>query len=115
MSDIASLENFSPAELVGLSDELKVKLQALRYLSQEKMYVTSGLRPGDSGSTHSAGAAVDISDNNTGEPIGSRWRFKVLRAAFAIGFNRIGIYDRHIHIDVSKTKDQDVAWWSTSD
>lgn len=111
----AVIENFSSEELSGLSDDLKVKLQALRYLSGQRIHVTSGVRGGDSGSAHSEGVAVDISDNNTGADVASRWRFHILKAAFAVGFDRIGIYDRHIHLDTSKTKDKEVAWWSTSD
>lgn len=114
MNAVAELENFTQSETEGLSDELLVKLQAVRYAVGKPMFVTSGYRHGDSGA-HGSGAGVDISDNGVGADVGSRWRFLVLRAALAVGFNRIGVYDRHIHLDVSKEHDQEVVWWGTSD
>lgn len=110
---IAELENFTTSELDGLKDELKVKLQALRYLSGLPIYVTSGVR--SNSDEHALGMAADISDNPLGDPISSTWRFEVLRAAFAIGFRRIGDYDRHLHLGISKSLDQDVCWHGLSD
>ena len=66
-------------------------------------------------SSHATGHAVDISDNKSGLPIGSRWRHKVLTVAYTKGVSRIGIYDRHIHIDNSPTHDQGVTWTGESE
>jgi hypothetical protein len=80
----------------------------------ESIHITSGYRPKDPGA-HGEHFAVDISDNKEGKPLGSRWRFLILKAAFSIGFQRIGIYDRHIHLDISQKRDLDVAWWGQSE
>lgn len=110
----AELDNFTQSEAQGLTDELLVKLQAVRYEAGVPMFVTSGYRHGDDGA-HGSGEAVDISDNGVGEEVGSRWRFLVVKAALSVGFNRIGVYDRHIHLDVSQDLDQSVMWWALSD
>jgi hypothetical protein len=114
MSAEAKLENFNMEEVEGLTDRMKIMLQAIRYISGVPFHVTSGLRPSDSNSEHSLGMGVDISDNDRGEPISSAWRHKVLGACYAVGLTRIGDYDRHIHIGVSTSHPQDVTWWKTS-
>ena len=41
----------------------------------------------------------------------SRSRFGLVEAARKAGFRRIGIYDRHIHVDIAEAPfDQDVLW-----
>jgi len=47
---------------------------------------------------------------------GSRQRFLILRAALRAGFNRIGVYNMHLHLDVAKGVgfDQNVIWWGRS-
>jgi hypothetical protein len=111
----AKLENFTDSDVEGLTDRMKILLQAMRYIADVPFYVTSGLRPDDSNSEHSLGMGVDISDNNRGEDISSVWRHKVLKACYAVGLTRIGDYDRHIHIGVSTSHPQNVTWWKTSD
>lgn len=103
------LENFTKNEVEGLNPKLRVMLQATRYLAGVPIYVTSGLRPGDDGE-HGEGDGVDISDNPRGDPISSRWRDKVLEASYRVGFRRRGVYDRHVHLGVSDSRDQDVTW-----
>ncbi len=111
------LESFSADELGhghALAPELLVKLQAVRYLAGEPIHISSGLRPEDDGE-HGSGEAVDITDNRRGEDVGSRWRHHVLKASYAVGFSRIGVYDKHIHLGVSRERDQSVTWWGQSD
>jgi len=48
--------------------------------------------------------AVDI---NT---VGSRKRFKVQRAIFAVGFDRMGIGKNFLHVDLDRAKPPEVAW-----
>lgn len=55
-------------------------------------------------SSHIKGLAVDISATN------SRQRGLVLDALRAVGFNRIGIANTFIHVDMDYDKDQDVTW-----
>lgn len=108
------LEHFNESETKGLKPRLCVMLQAMRYLTGLPIVITSGLRPGDRGA-HGSGDGVDISDNGLGAPVASRWRQATLAAAYAVGFRRVGIYDRHIHVDIATTLPQDVSWWDTSD
>lgn len=114
MSATAKLENFRASEVEGLTDKLKVMLQALRYEAGVPIYIKSGVRPDDSGSEHSFGAGIDITDDLASDSITSSWRFAVLRAAFLVGFTRIGVYDNHIHLGVSTSHAQRVCWWGTS-
>ena len=114
MSAHAKLEDFTENEVEGLTDRMKIMLQAIRYIAEVPFYVTSGLRPDDSNSEHSLGMGVDISDNGGGEDISSAWRHKVLKACYAVGLTRVGIYDKHIHIGVSTSHPQNVSWFSKS-
>jgi len=59
---------------------------------------------GKPNSSHLRGLAVDIKAND------SRTRFTVLNALISVGFNRIGIADTFIHVDLSKDKSQQVIW-----
>lgn len=74
--------------------------------------ITSAIRPPRQTREHSShvtGHAVDI------RAWQSRDRFYILEALFAVGFNRIGIYDRHIHVDTSSNHDPDVVWMGESE
>ena len=55
-------------------------------------------------SSHIKGLAVDISATS------SRQRGLILEALRAVGFNRIGIANTFIHVDMDYDKDQDVTW-----
>lgn len=55
-------------------------------------------------SSHIKGLAVDISVK------GSRERFLILDALFAVGFTRIGIAGTFIHVDLDFDKSQNVTW-----
>lgn len=67
------------------------------------LIITSAYRP-DPASSHSRRTAFDISCNS------SRYRFELIRLLVTLGVNRIGVYPRHIHVDVDKQADQDVLW-----
>lgn len=64
---------------------------------------------GTEGSSHTIGRGVDI------KCIGNRQRWTVLNALLSVGFNRIGIYEKHIHVDDDPTKDPDVVWYGEYD
>lgn len=100
------------AEPERVSSELLERLDAARAFAGVPFYVTSDFRDGDDG-THGCGDAVDISDNKRGGPCGSRWRYHAVRGLIQAGFSRIGVYDRHIHVDVGKS-DPEVMWWAMS-
>ena len=55
-------------------------------------------------SSHIKGLAVDIkaTDNAT--------RFKIIDALLFVGFKRIGIADKFIHVDMDYGKRQDIIW-----
>jgi len=58
----------------------------------------------DGKSSHVKGLAVDISATDSVN------RFKILLALVESGFNRIGIHDAFIHVDIDKDKSQNVLW-----
>lgn len=110
------LKHFKPEEFdrpEKMNHKLLYRLDRVRALAGVPIYVTSSYRSGDERS-HGDGEAVDISDNLKGKPVSSVWRFKVLSAALWVGFRRVGIYDRHIHLDVSTSLPGEVCWWGTS-
>ena len=96
-----------------MSYSLLYKLSLVTADSGVSIFITSSFRPGDDGA-HGEGKAIDISDNLEGNPISSRWRFKVLRSMFRHDFSRIGIYDRQLHGDISESRDQEVCWHGLS-
>lgn len=111
---LVELENFTESEVADLKDKLLIYLQVIRFMADVPIHITSGLRMGDSLS-HGTGWAVDISDNRSGRKLDSQWRHKILKAAYAVGFERVGIYDKHLHIDLDLKRDQSVSWWAESD
>lgn len=108
----STLRWFKPAEFDSpelMSTKLLQRLDTVRTMARVPMVVTSSYRRGDK-AAHGSGTAVDVADNSAGRPVSSRWRMAVVRAALAVGFNRIGIYDRHVHLDVDETLPQEVLW-----
>lgn len=99
-----------------MPDELRTKLYNLATqlgcTEGSKLYITSHYRTpeqnvkckGSPTSSHLNGSAVDISCHL------SPYRYKLLVSALAVGFTRIGLYDKHIHLDVDSKKVQGVVW-----
>ncbi len=56
-------------------------------------------------SSHLVGYAVDI------EVLNSVVRHKIVVALLGVGFNRIGIYEDFIHVDVDLFKTKNVLWY----
>lgn len=54
---------------------------------------------------HTFGGAVDI------KAITSRDRFVILKEAFGMGFKRVGVYSRHIHLGILSNRAQKVSWY----
>jgi len=88
------------------------KLQQCRTEANVKFIVTSGSRcerynkdiGGRDNSEHLYGEAADIFTPS------SHIRFKILAAAFCVGFKRIGIGPTYIHLGNKTSHPQQVAW-----
>lgn len=114
--DWREIDHFRPSEFNEpdeMDPEFVAVLDQIRAFAGVTIYVTSSFRRGDPRS-HGRGLAVDISDNRRGVPVSSRWRYQVLAAALRAGVRRVGVYDRHLHLDVDTSLPQDVAWWDKS-
>ena len=103
---------FADQEVKGLDPELCSKLDTARAVSGIPFRITSGLRScsankaamGVEASSHLSGKAVDLAVES------SRDRFLIVKGLLAAGFVRIGVYDRHCHVDCDGSKDQQVMW-----
>lgn len=95
-----------------MDDEFLKKIQVARTLAGIPFRITSGYRcpqhnqevGGVSDSSHARGLGCDISATSGAA------KLTILKALLAAGFNRIGVYPRHIHADIDSSKPQEVAW-----
>lgn len=98
-------ENFADPRLVEL-------VRRIQPWCSENLVITSGYRckkynqevGGADGSAHIHGLAADISCNT------NQLRYEIVRAAIHFGIHRIGIYKRHIHVDIAKHLPPRVIW-----
>lgn len=96
----------------NMNQEFLIKLDRAREVAQIPFKINSAYRTpehnakigGKPNSSHLKGLAVDISVTD------SRSRFIVLNALISVGFNRIGIADTFIHVDLDRDKSQQVIW-----
>ena len=96
----------------NMNQEFLDKLDQARELANIPFKINSAYRSpehnakigGKPNSSHLRGLAVDISVRD------SRSRFIVLEALIKVGFNRIGIADTFIHVDLSVDKVHKVIW-----
>ena len=103
---------FTDAEVEGLDPELVELLNQARGLAGVPFVITSGRRSEESNqnavgvkdSAHLKGLAVDLRARE------SLNRFKILRGLICAGFERIGLYDGHIHADIDTDKIAPVCW-----
>jgi hypothetical protein len=104
---------FKEDKAIGLNENLLIMLDRAREEAGIKFPITSGLRTheenikagGVYNSAHLKGEAVDIlCENNT-------QRFYILKGAILAGFKRIEIAEKHIHLDIDKTKPQDIIFF----
>ena len=82
-------------------------LDTARAIADIPFHITSDWRDADRSKSHHLGKAVDIACGDSS----SRWI--IVDALIATGFKRIGIYDRHIHVDDNTIEDgfpQNVMW-----
>ena len=103
---------FSPSEIRGLDPELVAMLDEAREIARVPFVITSGYRKGDR-KAHGKRKAVDLGCSLRA----SVKRMKMVNALMAVGFVRIGIYNKHVHADVATKAEgfpQRVLWWGTS-
>lgn len=110
MTTTPKYKYFTAKEVTGLKPELVALLDNARGLAGTPFIITSGLRSvvknklvgGKANSSHLTGEAVDIACTDSAK------RFKMVTALLKVGFNRIEVTDKHIHVDISKTLPQNV-------
>lgn len=111
---MSKYQHFQDNEVEGLDETFVQKLDQARGLSGVPFIITSGLRsPSENqsipnavqDSAHLSGLAVDLAVAD------SQSRFLVVKALLDCGFNRIGIYSAHVHVDDSKTLPPNVMWY----
>lgn len=102
---------FSDEEIEGLDPELVRRLDEARGFAKVPFIITEGLATGGShveNTAHGRGLAVDVSCRR------SYRRMRIISGALLAGFRRIGVYDRHLHLDVDEKLPQDVLWTGVS-
>lgn len=72
---------------------LLTMLDALRERLGIPLVPTSDFRPGNAGA-HGRGLAVDLRAHS------NYVRLRIVKEALNMGFPRIGVYNRHIHLDI---------------
>lgn len=105
-----ALRWFKPSEFKEpekMSTELLMLLDRARQAAGIPFRITSCYRPGDDGA-HGEGKAVDIRVDTSTD------RLRIVRAVLEAGFQRVGVYDSHIHVDVSRRLTRGVLWTGRS-
>jgi zinc D-Ala-D-Ala carboxypeptidase len=108
--------HFTDEEAKGLVDDLMFKLERARTLFDAPLIITSGYRDpkqnesvgGVKDSAHEKGLAVDLRCAD------SELQKKLCWALGVAGFQRIGVYDRHVHVDVDGEKPKPAYWTGES-
>jgi hypothetical protein len=100
---------FSEKEIVGLKDDLVYKLDIFRGALGMPVRLTETVASGGShveNTAHATGLASDCTIRHPSDrrPYSLEEQFLLVWAAGIAGFNRVGIYDRHVHLDIDKTK-----------
>lgn len=90
-----------------ISETLMEKLEKAREFAGTAFVITSDYRPDDE-KAHGRGNAVDIACTQSNK------RMLILRGLLHANFNRIGIYNKHIHADIDTELPQEVCWWAQS-
>lgn len=94
---------------------VKVDIVKISRLIGKKIRITSHVRTpeqnrlcgGSLTSSHLTGTAIDIVCTDSSD------RFKIIKYCLNF-YYRIGIYDKHIHLDWSRNKPQNVIWLGKS-
>lgn len=108
MQIVHTLKHFKRHEFTNpdeMDHDLLIKLDQARAHANLPFTITSSYRANDP-RYHGSGKAVDIAC------LGSRMRYIMVPSLLAAGFNRIGVYANHIHVDVGEDP-QGVLWHGT--
>jgi len=109
-------EEFDSPDIQGsgqlMSEELLSMLEVTRKNYGKPIVINSGYRTkahnnkvgGTSKSSHLKGLAADIACNTSLE------RFELIKILIKVGFNRIGVGNTFIHVDIDKNKSPYVMW-----
>ena len=97
----------------SMSENFLITLDKIRDRANVPIYISSDYRPGDD-KAHGQGVAVDIPDDLNSDGISAHWTYRVVLAAMQMGITRIGIYDKHVHLDTWYNGPSEVLWQGTS-
>lgn len=86
-----------------LQSELLTKLRQVANRWPVDLVITSGYREGDLKSAHGYGFAADLR-------ITGGFQRKQLALLTMKFFTRVGVYPKHIHVDIDRSRPQDVLW-----
>ena len=113
MTTTQKYKYFKESEIKGLQPELVSLLDKCREEAGVPFSITSGFRTSEENaalpdavpdSAHLDGLAVDI------KCLDSSSRWKIVNAAIKVGFKRIGIGNKFVHLDVDLLKPQNCIW-----
>ena len=107
---------FTSKEIEGLNHSFVDRLVQARLYAAVPFIITSGARTevenanaqGVQNSAHLRGMAVDLACTD------ATARYWILNGLLAAGFKRIGVYNRHIHVDNDHDLPEPVIWWGVS-
>ena len=106
-SEWKNITHFSALEFdypTRMDYDFITRLDAARSRAGIPFEITSDYRDNDIHSPHASGRAVDIRAHHS-------WvKFKIVKALLETGFLRIGIYDKHIHVDRDPNGPENVLW-----
>ena len=103
-----------------VSPELIRRLDHVRALAKTKMTITSSFRHLKSKALNKRTSAHQPDGKHIYHGVdvrvtSSQARHRILKAVYEVGFARIGVYDKHIHLDVARKEfGQNVTWWGKS-
>jgi len=109
-------EEFDSPDIQGsgqlMDEKILSMLDEVRGMYGKPISINSGYRTvrhnanvgGKANSSHLKGLAVDIACST------SRDRYSLLEALKSVGFNRIGIANSFIHVDIDSNKSDKVVW-----
>lgn len=110
---------FSDEEFFGLVTDIKYKLDRMRGYIGLPVRLTETVASGGShvkNTAHANGFAADgtIRAKDDPRPYTLEEQLKIAWAAGRAGFDRVGVYDRHFHVDVDLDKPRPAVWTGES-